>query len=112
MPFCEHSRTTLVCTGDRCAYHLMSMRAASPIRRAAVFFCVVLVLLAALIPSGSSLPLAVLVTLCFFVPVATLFSCHTLTSKISRSKLLSYLLSRRVLLPRSKASATSTHTTV
>src|SRR5436190_24276990 len=49
----------------------MSMRAASPIRRAAVFFCVVLVLLAALIPSGSSLPLAVLVTLCFFVPVAT-----------------------------------------
>lgn len=49
----------------------MSMQAASPIRRAAVFFCVVLVLLAALAPSGSSLPLAVLVTLCFFVPVAT-----------------------------------------
>jgi len=49
----------------------MSMQAASPIRRAAVFFCVVLVLLAALTPSGRSLPLAVLVTLCFFVPVAT-----------------------------------------
>ena len=47
------------------------MHMASPIRRAAAFLCAVLVLLAALTPSGTNLPLAILVTLCFLIAIAT-----------------------------------------
>lgn len=58
-------------------YALQGMRSASPMRRFVVFFCVVLVLLAALIPSGTALPAAILVPLCFFVAIATFAFLHT-----------------------------------
>jgi hypothetical protein len=41
------------------------MREGSSFRRAAAFFCLAVVLLAALIPSAASLPLVILVTLSF-----------------------------------------------
>ena len=47
------------------------MQAASPIRRAAAFLCAVLVLLAVLAPSGTIQAVAILVTLCFLIAIAT-----------------------------------------
>ena len=47
------------------------MRATSSVRSLAALFCVLLVLLAALTPSGAIHPYAILVTLCFLIAVAT-----------------------------------------
>jgi hypothetical protein len=46
------------------------MREGSSFRRAAAFFCLAVVLLAALIPSAASLPLVILVTLPFLIAIA------------------------------------------
>jgi hypothetical protein len=45
------------------------MRKVFSFRRAAAFFCVAVVLLAALAPSAASLPLAILVTLSFVIAI-------------------------------------------
>jgi len=46
------------------------MRELFSFRRVAALFCLALVLLAALTPSATSLPLVILVTLCLFIAVA------------------------------------------
>jgi hypothetical protein len=46
------------------------MVAVSSFRRAVAFFCLAVVLLAALTPSAASLPLAILVTLSFLITIA------------------------------------------
>ena len=53
------------------AYDL-GMHGASPVRRLAALFCVLLVLLAALTPSGTHHQFAIVLTLCFFIAIATL----------------------------------------
>jgi len=42
----------------------------SQVRRVAVFFCLAVVLLAALTPGAAALPLAILITLCFLISIA------------------------------------------
>jgi hypothetical protein len=51
-------------------YDLGTMREVSSFRRAAAFFCLAVVLLAALTPSATSLPVAILVTLSFLIAIA------------------------------------------
>jgi hypothetical protein len=46
------------------------MKAVSQVRRVVVFFCLAVVLLAALTPGVAALALAILVTLSFFVAIA------------------------------------------
>ena len=52
------------------AYDL-GMHGASPVRRLAALFCVLLVLLAALTQSGANHQFAIVLTLCFLMAIAT-----------------------------------------
>lgn len=52
------------------AYDL-GMHGASPVRRLAALFCVLLVLLAALTHSGANPQFAIVLTLCFLIAIAT-----------------------------------------
>jgi hypothetical protein len=81
----------------------LGMRGASPVRRLAALFCVLLVLLLALTENGAIHPYVILVILCLLIAILAVAAApHLDEQNHAQQGLNSFLLFRRDLLQNSK----------